>query len=106
MSSPVEPLARDRRHPADYRDELEHADVAAALSELPEDHPARITYYEGSNSDSISLSRLVAGRPEVVKRLVDAYLAMSQRIRQRHQGAGVVATKVWGVDVGPPSRAA
>jgi hypothetical protein len=40
-------LPRDKRHPADYRDELEHAEVPVVLGELPEDHPARIAYYSG-----------------------------------------------------------
>ena len=84
MNSRVEPLPIARRHRADYRDELEHADVAAVLSELPEDHPARVAYCEGHSSDSISLSYLIDDRPDVVKRLVDAYLAMSKRIQQRH----------------------
>src|SRR5689334_18361328 len=87
-SQPIEPLAKEKRHPADYRDELEHADVAAALSELPDDHPARAAYCEGHNSDSISLTHLVGDRPDVVARLVQAYLAMSARIQGRHAGAG------------------
>ena len=28
-----QPVARDRRHPADYRDDIEHAEVARILSE-------------------------------------------------------------------------
>lgn len=63
--------------------------MAAALSELPEDHPARVAYCEGRSVDSLSLSHLVADRPDLVKRLVDAYLAMSVRIQQRHSGAGI-----------------
>jgi len=30
----MEPLPKDKRHPANYRDEIEHAEVVAALSEL------------------------------------------------------------------------
>lgn len=37
----MEPMVKGKRRPADYRDDIEHAEVAAALSELPEDHPAR-----------------------------------------------------------------
>jgi hypothetical protein len=32
----------ERRHWADYRDEIEHAEVARILSELPAEHPARV----------------------------------------------------------------
>ena len=71
-----------QRHPADYRDELEHAEVAAVLAELPEDHPARVAYYSGAReaSDSIGLGHLVADRPDLVQRLVDAYMAHGARI--------------------------
>jgi hypothetical protein len=87
----VKSLPQEDRHPADYRDEIEHSEVAAALSELPEDHPARVAYREGRSSDSIGLSHLVADRPDVVKRLVDAYLGHNARIWSRYSGAGAVA---------------
>lgn len=41
MSTHVQRLPPERRHPADYRDDIEHAEVAQIMSELPEDHPAR-----------------------------------------------------------------
>ena len=78
-------LERGKRHPADYRDDIEHEQVAAVLSQLPEDHPARLAYYNGARegSDSIQLSRLLGDRPELAKRLVDAHLAHSNRIWER-----------------------
>ena len=74
MTSPV-------RHPADYRDEVEHTEVARILSELPEEHPARIAYESGAQeaADSISLSWLVADRRDVVSALVEANLAAYRR---------------------------
>ncbi len=44
----TQPLHQSKRHPSDYRDELEHAEVAAVLGELPSEHPARIAYYSGA----------------------------------------------------------
>jgi hypothetical protein len=41
MSLAHEPVPPDRRHPADYRDELEHAKVARILSELQAEQLAR-----------------------------------------------------------------
>jgi hypothetical protein len=89
----VEPLPPSARHPADYRDELEHAEVARVLSELPDDHPACITYRTGAReaSDSLSLSHLLAERMDLVQRLVDAYMGHTRRIRARSSGAGDVA---------------
>jgi hypothetical protein len=77
-----------RCHPADYRDELEHAEVARILSELPAEHPARVAYATGAReaADSISISNLIADRRELVAALVDAYLAANRRIFAR-QGA-------------------
>jgi hypothetical protein len=65
MASIVNPLPRDRRHPADYRDDIEHAEVAAALSELPEDHPAAVAYSRGrcrTASPSPTYSQMVKWR--------------------------------------------
>lgn len=42
------------RHPADYRDEMEHAEVASILSELPDDHPACIAYPSLAREESDS----------------------------------------------------
>lgn len=44
----ISPLAKYRRHPADYRDELEHAEVAQVLSELPGDYAVRVAYACGA----------------------------------------------------------
>ena len=73
------------RHPCDYRDRIEHAEVAAALAELPEDHPARVAYAASAveASDSLSLTHLVADRMDLVHRLVAAYMAHQDRIWQR-----------------------
>lgn len=76
------------RHPADYRDELEHAEVARILSELPETHQARVPYETGAReaADSISLSWLVADRRELVDALVEANLAAYRRTLARSGG--------------------
>lgn len=76
----MEPLPKERRYPADYRDEIEHAEVAAALDALPEDYPARIAYSSGELSDSIALTHLLKDRPDLVERLVAAYMGHSSRI--------------------------
>lgn len=74
MSPAVQLLAPERRHRADYRDELEHAEVARILSELPAEHPARVAYSTGAReaADSISLSHLVADRHDMVQALTEA----------------------------------
>jgi hypothetical protein len=84
----MQPLAKEKRHPADYRAELEHAQVAAVLSELPEDHAARAAYLSGAReaSDSIQLSHFVADRRDLVERLVAAYLAHSKGIWSGYYG--------------------
>ena len=76
------------RHPADYRDELEHAEVARILSELPPEHLARVAYSTGAReaSDSISLSWLVADRRDMVQALTDANLAAYRRTLARQGG--------------------
>lgn len=73
------------RHPADYRDELEHAEVARILSELPAEHPARVAYATGAReaSDSISLSWLIADRRDMVQALVDVNMAAYRRTLAR-----------------------
>ena len=63
------PLAADKRHPADYRDDIEHAEVAAVLSELPHGHPACVAHATAAVSDSVTLTHLVRERPDLVKRL-------------------------------------
>lgn len=77
-----------RRHPADYRDELEHAEVARILSALPGEHPARVAYSSGAReaADSISLSWLVADCQELVAALVEANLAAWRRTLARQGG--------------------
>ena len=88
-------LPRERRHPADYRDEIEHAQVAAILDELPWDHRARVAYYTGAReaADSISLGHLLTDRMDLVERLVDAYMAHHDRIWARSSSASHVATR-------------
>lgn len=63
-----------KRRPADYRDEIEHAEVARILSELPEEHPVCAAYSSGAReaSDSLSMTHLVADRMDLVQRLVAA----------------------------------
>jgi hypothetical protein len=70
----LKPLAPDRRHPADYRDEIEHDAVAEILSDLPEDHIAIYAYYTAARSaaDSLSMTHLVTERPDLVARLMSA----------------------------------
>ena len=77
-----------RRHPADYRDELEHIDVERILSELPLEHPARLAYATGAReaADSISLSWLVSDRRDLVQALVEANLAAWRRTLAQQAG--------------------
>lgn len=77
-----------KRHPADYRDELEHAEVARILSELPAEHPARVAYSTGAReaADSISLSHLVADRHDMVQALTEVNMAAWRRILARQGG--------------------
>ena len=89
MSANVQPLPPERRHPADYRDDLEHADVAAVLSELPEDHPARVAYLSRAReaADSLGMTHLLADRMDLVQRLVAAYSAHAERIWAGYGGS-------------------
>ena len=84
----LQPLPRERRHRADYRDEQEHAEVARILSELPAEHPARVAYSTGARkaSDSVSLTWLVADRRDIVQALVDANMAAWRRTLSRQGG--------------------
>ena len=70
------------------RRELEHAEVACILSELPAEHPARVAYATGARevSDSISLTWLVADRRNMVRALVDANMAAWGRTLARQGG--------------------
>ena len=61
----MEPLPKDKRHLADYRDEIEHAEVAAALSELRSDHPAAVAYSTAAAADSLALTHLLKDRPDI-----------------------------------------
>jgi hypothetical protein len=83
-----QPIPLERRHRADYRDELEHAEVARILSELPAEHPARVAYATGAReaSDSISLTWLVADRRDMVRALTDANMAAYRRTLARQGG--------------------
>lgn len=88
MTTPIQPLPPQRRHAADYRDGIEHAEVAQIVSELPADHPVRAAYLSGAReaADSIGLSRLLADRMDLVQRLVAAYTAHADRIWSRCGG--------------------
>ena len=46
---------------------MEHAEVAEILSELPDEHPARMAYTSGAReaSDSLSLTHLLSGPLEL-----------------------------------------
>lgn len=71
----VHPLAPDKRHPSDYRDDAEHAQIALILSDLPAKHPARVAYSSGAweGANTLSLIRLVVGRMDMVDRLLAVY---------------------------------
>jgi hypothetical protein len=71
----VRPLPPEQRHPSDYRDDAEHAQVAQILSELPSKHPARIAYASGAweGANTLSLIRLVVSRTDMVDRLIAVY---------------------------------
>jgi len=79
-------------HPADYRDAIEHAEVAQILAELPADHPACVAYLSGAReaSDSLSMSHMLANRPDLVARLVAAYMGHHARIYANSESAGVL----------------
>ena len=66
----------------DIRDEQEHADVAAILAGLPDDHPARVAYAEGA--DTIKLTHLVPR--ELVPGLTEAFWGGYKRYLQRQGG--------------------
>lgn len=88
MTHAQQPPPPEHRHRADYRDELEHAEVARILSELPAEHPARVAYSTGAReaADSICLSWLVADRADMVRALVDANMAAYRRTLARQGG--------------------
>lgn len=88
MSPAVQLLAPECRHRADYRDELEHAEVARVLSELPAEHPARVAYVTGAReaADSISLAHLVGDRADLAEALTEANLASWRRTLARQGG--------------------
>ena len=88
----MEPLPKDKRHPADYRDEIEHAEVAAALSGLPSEHPAAVAYSTAAVADSLALTHLLKERPDIAQRLVAAYLGHNQRILEKRGGVHRAAT--------------
>ncbi|HZQ74608.1 MAG TPA: hypothetical protein VFB08_16950 [Burkholderiales bacterium] len=73
----LRPLPPEKRHPADYREDSEHAEIARILSDLPERHPARVAYASGAweGANTLSLSRLVASRVDLVDRLIEVYSA-------------------------------
>jgi len=71
----VRPLPPDKRHPSDYRDDAEHAQIALILSELPPKHPARVAYASGAweGANTLSLIRLLVNRMDMVDRLLAIY---------------------------------
>jgi len=79
----VKPLPQELRHPSDYRDDIEHVEVARILSDLPDRHPARMAYASGTweGANTLSLSRLCASRLDVVERLIAVYSAHAERAR-------------------------
>lgn len=91
----LEPLAPERRHPADYRDEIEHAEVTQVLTELPEDHPACLAYASGARgaSDSLSMTHLLSDRADLVARLVVAYLGHGARINAKGNSTGALMSR-------------
>ena len=81
----LHPLPPQKRHPADYRDDAEHAEIADILSELPDRHPARVAYASGAweGANTLSLSRLVAHRMDLVERLIEVYSAHAAEAHPR-----------------------
>ena len=81
----LHPLPPQKRHPADYRDDAEHAEIAGILSELPDRHPARVAYASGAweGANTLSLSRLVAHRMDLVERLIEVYSAHAAEAHPR-----------------------
>jgi hypothetical protein len=79
------PLSAQERHPADYRGDAEHAEIARILSELPDRHPARVAYATGAweGANTLSLSRLVAQRMDLVERLIEVYSGHAAEARVR-----------------------
>jgi hypothetical protein len=73
----VRPLPPQNRHPSDYRDDAEHAQIALILSELPPKHPARVAYSSGSweGANTLSLIRFLVTRMDMVDRLLAVYSA-------------------------------
>lgn len=71
----LHPLPPEKRHPSDYRDDAEHAQIALILSELPSRHPARVAYASGAweGANTLSLIRLVVDRMDMVDRLLAVY---------------------------------
>jgi hypothetical protein len=71
----VRPLPPEKRHPSDYRDDAEHAQIALILSELPPKHPARVAYASGAweGANTLSLIRLLVNRMDMVDRLLAIY---------------------------------
>ena len=71
----VRPLPPEKRHPSDYRDDAEHAQIALILSDLPAKHPARVAYTSGvwEGANTLSLTRLAANRIDIVDRLLAVY---------------------------------
>lgn len=80
MPTSILPLEKSKRHLADYADDEAHVEIAATLSELPDDHPARAKYLRGEADGIIAVTHLIADRMDLVERLKDAYFAHGRRI--------------------------
>jgi hypothetical protein len=61
----------------DFRDTEERAEVARIIAVLAESHPAHKAHERGM--DTISMTHLVADRPDLVKALIAAYFARTDR---------------------------
>jgi hypothetical protein len=66
-----------RYDPNDPRDDQELAEIASLLETLSRDHPARVEFLAGA--ETMRLIRLV-GDPELVRRLVQVYIAGRDRM--------------------------
>lgn len=82
----VKPLPKERRHVADYRDELEHEAVAEILSELPDEHQAIYIYSTARTSSTAELSYYLTDRMDLVERLKDALYEAKSRVPVGHSG--------------------
>ena len=93
-TSLIEPLPESQRHAADQRDDIEHAEVAAILSLLPDGHPARREYSAAQTSDTLGLLKLIQARMDLVCLLIDAHIARKNRIFQLRNRNRIPTTRL------------